>query len=213
MIFQIVTGYAVQDGEDDMDGLMQQAEANSGKFPPAIAALVQPGVTVTGHSYGSDPINRTFVMLEFFGNKPVKAYAGGISPETTYHFKLTAYDSNNDMSKFLIQGVQNSQPEVYKNARQSMKEISFSSSDPSPVIETKTGYGIALSRKFHFPSMPDGCGFSLDQTYYSCHYVGRVKDIFFEYQVDAIAIDKSQVEQWFQNMIAKMQGISVSQLL
>jgi hypothetical protein len=94
-----------------------------------------------------------------------------------------------------------------------MKEISFDGCDPSPVVEIKTGYGIALSRRFHFPSRPDGCGNSVEQTYYSCRYVGRVKDIIFEYQVDAIAVNKSEVEQSFQNMIAKMKNISVRQLL
>lgn len=214
MLLAAVTGYTADDEEYDTDAVMQQAVANKDKFPPEIAALVQPKVTVTNHTYSADPISRSFVWIEFYGEKPVDAYPGGIFQETSYYFKLASYDSNSDMGKFYIQSEQNNiRPEAYRNARQMMKDLSFNNSDPSSVVETKTGYGIALYRKFHFPSLPDGCGFSPEQTYYYCYYVGQVKDIFFEYQVGPIATDKAQVEQWFQNMIAKMQGISIAQLL
>jgi hypothetical protein len=108
MMLVTAAGYAAQDGEVDLDGVRQQAEANAQKFPPAIAALVQPGVTVSANSYGSDPLNHSFVMIEFHGEKPIKAYTGliRIHDETFYHFKLTAYDRNTDVGKCIIQQIE-----------------------------------------------------------------------------------------------------------
>lgn len=211
----VLPGFTEDDEEFDMNAVIQSAVENKDKFPKEIAALVPEGAEVTSHVYSADPFSQSFVIFEIYAELPNTTYdeAWSLYQKTDLFFKLDFYDATTETGRFTLDQVEDNKEVYYEESREWM-DAQDDNCEPSKVVEVKNKYGLALYRKLYYPrSGNDFEGYTPEQTYYNCFFLGRVKDTFFTFRVQSLPASKDRADKWFNDFVGMLGKISVKQLL